>query len=37
MKDDNNGLNSVYTYDGVHPNAAGYTVIEQVIQMSTKN
>ena len=31
MKDDQGGLKSDYTYDGVHPNAAGYSAMERVI------
>ena len=32
MKDARNGLKAEYTYDGVHPNTAGYKVMEPMVE-----
>jgi len=32
MVDDNNGMKDEYTYDGVHPNEAGYRVMEPLVE-----
>jgi lysophospholipase L1-like esterase len=36
MVDDQNGLQAVYTYDGVHPNAAGYKLMEPLAEKAIK-
>lgn len=32
MVDDRNGMDSTYTYDGVHANKAGYTLMESLVE-----
>ncbi|HEX8549852.1 MAG TPA: GDSL-type esterase/lipase family protein, partial [Cytophagaceae bacterium] len=36
MKDEKNGLKGIYGDDGVHPNAAGYKVMEPLLQKEIK-
>jgi lysophospholipase L1-like esterase len=37
MVDDDNGLKKEYTYDGVHPNKAGYEVMSPLAEEAIKN
>jgi lysophospholipase L1-like esterase len=41
MANDRNGLKDAYTYDGVHPNEAGYKIMEplteEAVSMALKN
>lgn len=37
MADERNGLKAEYTYDGVHPNAAGYKVMEPLVETAIQN
>jgi lysophospholipase L1-like esterase len=34
MVDDKKGLTEDYTYDGVHPNNNGYTIMESLLEMA---
>ena len=37
MADERNGLKAEYTYDGVHPNLAGYKVMEPLVETAIQN
>jgi lysophospholipase L1-like esterase len=36
MVDDKKGLKQEYTYDGVHPNKAGYEVMQPLVEEAIK-